>query len=58
MKLIINGYPKEIKPTRVVMHNTRHSRQYRAEIMFEGSSLSEYDKEKFEDRIKEKLKEE
>lgn len=56
MKLTINGYPKEVKPITVTLKNTRNSRRYRAEIILEGSILSDYDMEKFEDRIKEMLK--
>ena len=56
MKLTINGCIKEVKPITVTLKNTKNSRRYRAEIILEGNILSDYDMEKFEDKIKEMLK--
>ena len=56
MKLIINDYYKSIRPISVRMSNKRNnSKQYRIEIVVESDKLSAYDREKFEDTIKEIL---
>jgi len=56
MKLIINDCYKSIKAVSVKISNKRNNaKQYKMEIVLESDKLSSYDKEKFEDTIREIL---